>query len=243
MLEQIKHIEGLESYEDVEMFDDTPPGAIQTKFWLKAEDQPFLSEKEGRRITKNIVVVSRTWHLGMTSYTRPINDEVIYDEVSQKWKVLKLAPIDRSDIRKNPDEWNAFVRGSTGEDIGTPLSLLFRTDPSLVEHYKGMHINTIEQLAAQEANIINMGAGAIGHVKKAQKYISEAKEHAPIIEMNYKLEEKDRQINSLQTQLMELNVKLQELLNSKLDSAPKRGPGRKNSTQIEDNSQSLQGNV
>lgn len=218
MLEKVTHIEGLDVHEDHELFDDTDPTVVQTRFYVKSEEMPFLSEKEGRIVRKNLVYVRRTWDMGRSDYSRPINDLVEWDERTSKWVVKKLTPGmvssgPISDIRRNPNEWNAFARGSGDQIVGVPLTLLFPNDPSLVEHYASKHIKSIEQLSAlNETNLQDLGGFSREHVAKAKSYLDSVKENAEGVKVTAMIEQKDRQIAALEARLADMAEKFSELL-------------------------------
>ena len=226
-LQRVTHIEGLDpTYEDVGLLDDTPPEGVITHFWVKSEEIP--AESIDRIVRKNFVYVTRTWEVGHSSYSRRIRDKVEFDTASGKWKILKLA--EKSDIRRNTDEWNAFVRGATEEDLGTPLSMLFRNDPSRVMFYKDKHIKTIEKLAAVNyTDASMMGMGVHDDIQKAQKYIAQLNDSVKGGAVVSQLEDIQQENAVLRAQL--------EDLKSKIDSEPtiaKRGRGRPAKASAED---------
>lgn len=229
MLQNNISIEGLSEWTESESFDDTPPGSVITRFSVESEDMPFLSNEAGKRITKNFIHVSRTWELGRSSYRRRIKDEVKYNESTGKWEIVRLANEQQSDTRKNPNEWNAFMRGISIHDTGNPLVLLFPHDPSRVEFYKDAHIITIEQLAGQnDSDIQSLGNGVRADVEKAKRWISKSNEEIPEARLKHELSEKDRKIESLQNQLEDLSAKLTELLKQQIEEEkPRRGRPRK----------------
>lgn len=247
MLEQITHIEGLTAWDDHELKDDTPTNSMLVHFDVVAEEMPFLTEQsnDGKVVYKNFVWIFKEKHLGNYQHFRRINDEVKWNEAEQKWDVVKLHKTD-SDLRKYSKEWNAFYRNSKdGGDVGIPLSLLFRSDPSRVAHYARFKINTIERLAAlpsEDANTLGMGAG--DDIKRAQNYLARAKEQAPTIEMNAKFAQKDEQIAALlraqadsQALIQDLSEKLRELLSEKPVVAKRKAAPRKKRESTENDSQ------
>lgn len=220
MLEQVTHIEGLSQYEDHEMYDDTSPGSVQVKFAVVSEEMPFLTAKEGKRVTKNFVHVTREWELGRSRYTRRVRDHVVWNEDKRSWEIKKLASKEQSDIRKNPKEWNAFMRGVSSDEEGTPLSLLFPYDPSRVEFYHDNHIKTVERLAGLNPNDRkDLGMGVSQDCEKAERYLAKVTAAAPSVAMNAKLDEKDKQIQSLQAQIEDLSSKLTQMLQAQLTAA------------------------
>jgi len=237
MLEKVTHIEGLEGFDSKEMYDDTPPDSVLVRFDVRPVEQPFLSAQENRIIYKNIVFISKEWELGRSSLARPIRDTVAFDEKEQKWKISKLAP--NSDIKKYPAEWNAFQRGQSNNDIGTPLLLLFKTDPSRVEWYKFRHITTVERLAAMNhSNSQDLGMGVSEDIQRAQNYLAQTKSSGAANELKARLEEKDSQVASLQNQLADLSAKLTEVLKDQTSphreiEPAKKGRGRPRKVEVE----------
>lgn len=223
MLEKIQNIEGLDIYQDFELFDDTPPGETIVKFQLVAEDMPFLTAQAGHIVRKNFVYIYKEKDLGRTSFRRRIRDGVEFDEATNKWVIKKLAP--NSDIKQHPNEWNAFYRGTHDNEIGSPLLLMFKNDPSRVEFYKSKHIITVEQLArVGHTNATELGMGVSDDVKKAKMFLQKIKEQAPVLEMNAKLEEKDKRIAQLEAQVGELAGKLTELIDLQLGNKSEEEP-------------------
>ena len=224
MLEQNIAIEGLSEFAEHETFDDTAPGSVITAFSVESEEMPFLSAAAGKMVRKNFVHVARTWELGRSSYRRRIKDEVMFDEGKGKWVIVKLQNELQSDIRKNPQEWNAFMKGVSSDSLGTPLLVMFPHDPARVEFYRDAHIVTIERLSGQnESDIQVLGNGVRGDVEKARAYLKHAKEEIPQAQLEFKLKEKDLKIDSLQNQLTDLSNKLTELLTADIEKkAPKK---------------------
>lgn len=232
MLQQQTDIEGLApSFIDTNLKDDTPPGVTQVRFSVVSEEMPFLSNQKGERVTQSFVYVTKIMNLGNSMIHRRIRDKVEFDKSTGKWKILQLAV--KSDIRDHKDEWNAFYRGASEDFVfGTPLVILFKNDPARADFYKSRHITSIEQLSrCNDSDTQMLGLGAREEVAKAREFIARSKEHAPAIAANSAMEEKDRQIQSLQSQVEDLGQKLTELLNAQIEAAKegqkapaKRGP-------------------
>jgi hypothetical protein len=216
-LEKVTHIEGLSAHEDHELFDDTRPDSVLCRFFVKREEMPFATAQEGRLITQNFIYVERQWELGRSCYARRIRDHVAWNEALQKWEIKKLAEGSRSDIKRNPDEWNAFYRNAADNEVGTPLSLLFKNDPSRVEVYSRYGINTIDRLAALNAtDIDSIGMGARDDQSRARAYIERAKTDAGGTQLNHRLELAEAQNETLQRQLKDMEAKLTEVLQAQV---------------------------
>lgn len=217
MLEQLTHIEGLSQYEDHELYDDTSPGSVQTKFSVVSEEIPFLTAKEGKKVFKNFVHVERVWELGRSKYSRRVRDDVVWNEDKNSWEIRRLANKEQSDIRKNPNEWNAFMKGVQANEVGTPLTLLFPYDPSRIEFYHGHHIKTVERLAGLNPNDRkDLGMGVSQDCERAERYLEKVKLAAPGVAINAKLDEKDKQIAALTAQIEDLSSKLTQMLQAQL---------------------------
>jgi hypothetical protein len=217
-------IEGYTGYEHQEdLLDDTNPGSVIVKFLVKSEVMPALSASAGREVRKNFVHVEVVMELGRSSWCRRVRDTVEFDEQTNKWKVTKLAEGERSDIRRWPDAWNAFARNSSEDVTGTPLSLLFKNDPSRVEHYKTRQITTVERLASMNStDIDNLGMGARGDHAKAVQYLTRVKMLAGANEANFEIEKIANENESLRNQVADLSSKLTQLLEAQLGEAPKK---------------------
>lgn len=238
-LEKITHIEGLEAFESHELFDDTRPDSVLCRFFVKKEEMPFLTAQEGRLIEHNFVYVEREWELGRSKYARRVRDHIKFDEVDKKWKVIKLAEGKRSDIARNPQEWNAFFRNAKDNEIGTPLSLLFKNDPSRVAVYERYGITTIDRLAmVNPTDIDSIGMGAREDQERAKAYIERTKKDSGSTQLNHKLEMVTEENQSLRAQMAELEAKLNEVLRSQIEqlsdaSQEPRPRGRPRNTGVE----------
>jgi hypothetical protein len=251
-LQQITHIEGLEGYENVDLQNDTNPGVTQITFWVKSEELPGETALQGKVVRQNFVWIRKVINLGNLIVERRIKDKVVFDTTTQSWKVKVLAagrasdgtPI--SDISRYPNEWNHFARNAKEEEAGTPISLLFKNDPSRAEMYKAYHVKTIEQLSAcSETHIQTIGLGAREDISKAKAYLARLSSMAPSIALDAKLNEKDEMIAKLQAQLDDLSGKLTQVLTTQLETdAPTVDKAkRKRSTKQTENFETIEGTL
>lgn len=240
-LKPMTHIEGLEAFEDVQLLDDTDPSANQVKFYLKAEEMPYLTAhpeeipKEeghipGNIYRKNFVCIEKICNLGNSIVDRRINDKVEFDQGTGKWRVLRLDAA-QSDIKRYPAEWNAFATSAAEGSIGTPLNLLFKNDPARVLFYKSKFINTIEQLShCGESEIQLLGMGAREDVRRAIRFAEMASEAAPGIARSLEMEAMAKENAALKAGMADLNDKLRQVLEQQIEAAgdyPKpRGKGK-----------------
>jgi hypothetical protein len=233
-VQQVSHIEGYVGFDPIEMADDTKPGATQIRFETRSEVMPALSEKENREVRKNFIWIIKTKDLGHTEISRRVSDSVEFDEKTGKWKILKLlsgqyndgTPI--SDIRRYPDSWNLFMRGISDAVIGTPISILFKADPSRAALYKARGIQSIEQLAGfTDSDCQGMGMGAGDDRRKAIAYVAKIEKLAPGVAMNGELEARDKKISELTNTVADLTSKLTQILEAQLGEGDGK-PAKKN---------------
>jgi len=228
-LQRVTHIEGLDAhYEDKELLDDTPPQGVICKFEVRSEEIP--AESTDSIVRKNFVYVTRTWEVGHSSYSRRIRDKVTFDTASGKWKILKLAEGNQSDIKRNTEEWNAFVRGATEDDLGTPIAMLFKNDPSRALFYKDKYIKTIERLAGvNHTDAGLLGFGVTDDVKKAQTYLARMSANVGAASTVSRLDDMQQENAVLRAQLEDLKSKL-----TSEEIPQKRGRGRPPKVSAED---------
>lgn len=238
MLQQVTHIEGLDDalYENIEMTNDTDPRETLVTFFVQSEEMPGLSREAGRRIEKSFIWIRKIMNLGNAIMERRIRDKVEYDVETKKWKIKSLAT--QSDIKQYPEHWNAFMRGVSYMDVGTPLEVLFKADPARINIYKAKYINTVEQLAScTESHIQDLGMGSRSDVVRAKEFLAKAEKVADSSYFNNQLEAKDREIEVLRRQLEDFGRKFDAYMSSQKDvvtEPPKKGRPKKQYEVIED---------
>jgi hypothetical protein len=239
MLERITDIEGLDRFQDHVLLDDTPPNAGRFWFTVESEDMPFLtndpvSNPRGEIIRKNFVYFNYEMELGRMSGRRRIKDTVEYDEVARRWKVVKLHPDPKvSHILRFKDAWNAFARGTTLDEVGTPIKDLFKLDPSRAEHYKRLGIHTVERLSSiTEADADSIGMGGRDDRKKAILYMERSRESVKSAQANARHEAQERLIASQAEKIADLSAKLEELLRAQLEAQEAEKPVKKTKKQV-----------
>lgn len=188
-------------------------------FKVESEEMPARSREAGRIVRENFVWIYKEMDLGRSKLSRRIRDKVQFDPETRQWKVLMLA--ERSDIERYTNEWNAFVAGHKENEVGTPLSLLFKNDPSKVEEYARYGIRFVEQLAAlTEANASEITLDGRNNKKKAEEFLSRVESQAPGIRMDSLIAKKDEEIAFLKSQFSELSEKLTKLMTEKESEEP-----------------------
>ncbi len=89
-----------------------------------------------------------------------------------------------------PRQWQAYVEGREHVPDGTPLDVLFPTEPETVENLRSLKVYTVEQLAElQENAIARLGMGSRDLVTKAQKFMAAATNYQAANKMNKELED------------------------------------------------------
>lgn len=101
-----------------------------------------------------------------------------------------------------PRQWAAFEAGNAPEADGTPLDILFPADPQIVQHMRGCHIFTVEQLAILTAEgQRRVGMGVQEYVARAQKFLDAAERAQPMHHVEAELRERDEKIAALEAQV------------------------------------------
>lgn len=226
----VTNIEGLDNaFEDAAPLDDNAPGVNLIEFYVKSE-QVLVAKKDSvtgieslELEPKSFVRIKKIINLGNSIVDRRIKDTVEFKD--GKWVVKKLAVV--SDIKRYTPEWNSFARGATYEAVGTPLVMMFKNDPARADYYKSRHIHTIEQLALCGASQTEqMGIGSSDDVTHARLFLERAKGGAGISAASL-VEEKERQIKSMQAQIADLSSKLTEVLTKQIDEAAPKAQAKK----------------
>ena len=162
-----------------------PDAIINARFYLRAEYQPFRSEKEGR----------------------PIYEDKIYCEYGPAGSTLLKMDVPSTNIHEQRfrRQWEFFKSGQAGDarEIGTPLSAWTLLTPAAVEELRAQKFFTVDNLAAASDELISrLGMGVHGMSPtilraRAQAFLNSAKAtaepqaHAAEIE-KLKLEAKAR---------------------------------------------------
>lgn len=104
-----------------------------------------------------------------------------------------------------PRQWAAFEAGQQPEAQGTPLSILFPADPAIIQHMRGCHVFTVEQLAGLTAEgKRRIGMGVEGYVSQAVKFLEAAEKAAPMHQVQAELRRRDEEIEALRSQILAL---------------------------------------
>jgi len=136
------------------------------------------------------------------------------------------------DIERFPRQYAAFQRGQKQEVEGAPLSLLFPSEPAIVENFRRAGVFVVEQLAGlSDTGIQEIGLGGRQYKMKAQAWLQEAEKGKSFHGMADRLDAlelasraKDDKIAALEAALADAQAKADEL--------PRRGPGRPTNAEL-----------
>lgn len=124
-----------------------------------------------------------------------------------------------------PRQWEAYQKDQEYIPDGTPLSVIFASEPETVENLRHLKIYTVEQLAAlQEVAIARIGMGGRNLVLKAQKYMEHATSYQAASRMSREMEDVRSENDTLKQRLEALEKQLAAQADD--GDAPRRGPGR-----------------
>lgn len=122
-------------------------------------------------------------------------------------------PVLEDDKRRWPRQWDHFIRGNDQIPDGIPVTLLFPAQPNISDMLRGYNVHTVEQLAALSGHAIStIGMGCQEWVNKAAKYLEQAQKGVDFHRFEKAIEEKDRQIATLQRQLNEMSRQVNKVL-------------------------------
>lgn len=145
---------------------------------------------------------------------RPIHRDVVNIKIVQPGEA-RLGNYDQpatdEDAARFPRHWAAFKAGQSQTAQGSPLSLLFPDNPSIVDNLKYAGVHTVEQLAVlPDTSLQQVGMGARAWQEKAKEYLAKAEKGqgfhvlaAKIEAMELKNTEKDARIAALEAALAE----------------------------------------
>jgi hypothetical protein len=153
---------------------------------------------------------------------RPIYEDMDYVRIQQPGETTQVVdrPTQQNDMRRWPQQWQAYAAGKDQVAEGTPLGLLFPRHPSAIAMLQAIGIMTVEHLANASATAI----GAIGmhgqdYVNYAQKYINGASSGAAFHQMQLELEQTKRDNNRLSKLVDDMQHQVQTLNQAVLSQA------------------------
>lgn len=142
---------------------------------------------------------------------RPIYEDKDYirimvpgDKTTIIERPIRIGALGKDDNNMFAREYNLYKQGSEQQLIGTPLSEWPVISRSQCKELEFFNVKTVEQLAEMPDTAAQnfVGAGQLRDV--AKRFISEAKEGAPLIQMQAELSSRDEKIEALEVQLNEV---------------------------------------
>lgn len=159
-----------------------------------------------RSLSVRFSMQSRIDHQATEREGRPIHKDVEFITILIPGdKTLTInRPVRKSDMARFPTQYAAFKAQRGAIVTGTPLSgwpLITESQRRELEYF---NIVTVEQLAEVNDSFAGTMMGVHQLKQAAQRYISAAKEKAPLVQFTKAMEERDAQIAALQDQLSKL---------------------------------------
>jgi hypothetical protein len=162
-------------------------------FYMDRRHNPAKSEQEGH----------------------PIYDNIAFVRIGNPGERLNVVirPATQVDQRRFPIQWAQFQQNMEQRPSGTPVTILFPSNPAVVGMLEGCNVFTVEQLADLSANAIeNIGMGCQTYVNQAQQYLKMSEKGVKHAEFQKKLDERDQKIAQLSNHVQELNTTVTKLL-------------------------------
>lgn len=134
----------------------------------------------------------------------PQYDDTIYVRIHPPGERLNI--IDRkatdADKRRFPMQWHQYEQNKPQVSNGTPIDMLFPANPSVAAALKASGVHTVEQCGGLSAHAIEtIGMGAQQWVNDANRYLEVANKGVKASQLKAALDEKDREIHSLNHKL------------------------------------------
>lgn len=130
--------------------------------------------------------------------------------------------VTESDKMKFANQWARYQQGLEQIQDGTPLDVLFPKNPEIVASLKGVHVHTIQALAAvpDSSNMPFMG----DHRKKAKAFLDSLEGGKGYHELEKKLEDSELRNMELEDRIKALEQAVRS--KGEDEDEPRRGPGR-----------------
>lgn len=183
-----------------------PNGAIRfgdklAAAWFKREPKLMIAESEaaGRQVWKDVDIV----YVQQPGDMQPVRREIGSMEAKARW----------------PEQWAAYQEGRTQAPEGTPVSVIFASQPGVAKTLESAGIHTVEQLAGTpDSSLHNFPFG--GTLKdKAVKYLASLDGAEGFNKLQAQLDAKDAQLKSMQMQLDEMANRMAELAKKPAEAA------------------------
>lgn len=164
------------------------------EFYMRAVQNNFRSEREGRAVFDNLEYVK----IITPGDKRSIPDVAVKDEHRARW----------------PRQYAAFKEGLTEVADGTPLESWppISANPALIAELKAANIRTVEALAGlSDALLVAVGMGGREWRGKAQTWLRQAADGAPLAEAQARLEAQAAELAVRDRQIADLTAAVERL--------------------------------
>lgn len=155
---------------------------------------------------------------------RPYHENKVYVKIGEPGETnLNLIdrPVQESDKQRWPRQWMQFVNNQKQVPDGTPVEMLFPTNPAIAATLKSFGVHTIEQLGHLSAEgITRVGMGAQEWVNKAKAYIEKAEKGVSYHKFEEALAQRDNEIAVLKNSINMLRGQLEAALTKPMRAAP-----------------------
>ena len=122
-------------------------------------------------------------------------------------------PVNETDKRRFPRQWDMYIHNRTQMPEGTPVDLLFPNSPSQAENLKGMGVFTVEQAAGLSAHAQDrVGMGAQDIVNKAKMFIENANKGVSFHKQDNEIKKLRQDNKILQDQIVRLRTQVDSLI-------------------------------
>lgn len=189
--------------------------------WFKCEPKLMVAESDiaGHQVWKNVDIV----YVQQPGDMQPVRREIGSMEARARW----------------PEQWAAYQEGRKQAPDGTPLAVIFGSDPAIPKSLESAGIHTVEQLAgAADSSLHNFPFG--GTLKqKAAKYLLTLSGAEGFNKVQSELDREKEKTRSLEMRLTEMEqryaaikpespaITMEQVMTLMASLQPeKRGPGR-----------------
>lgn len=145
---------------------------------------------------------------------RPVFDDVIYVRIHPPGERLNIVDRRASDQDKKrfPMQFMQFKENMPQESSGTPIDMLFPSQPSIAAALKASGVHTVEQCSELSAHAIeSIGMGCQHWVNTATRYLQVANKGVKASELRAALDERDRENASLKHKMDLMQAELTHL--------------------------------
>lgn len=139
-------------------------------------------------------------HAQSAEQGRPFFENKLYVRIHPPGERLNIVEREATDNdkRRFPMQWHQFTQNTPQVADGTPVEMLFASNPAVAAMLQASGVHTVEQCAGLSAHAIEtIGMGAQQWVNEAARYLEVAEKGVKASQLKAVVDEKDREINSL----------------------------------------------